>query len=630
MNILYYSVHHVLEDDEVRLFKALGHNVFCLGVNGLGGSVESYRPPIVFSEVERNLHVQFAVLGGVFTYGDVNRTIIPDAFLDLIDVVIVMHDVNFVRRFWPTIHRRPVIWRTIGQGIELYESMMRPYRDAGMLIVRCSPVELEFAGTLGQDWLVRFAKSSEVFGGWNGATSNLLTFANHFGRRYPDDSRDYAAIVAEFPSILGGSANEGLPGAIGMVGWQEQIDLYRSSRAYLYASGMQIPYTLNFIEAWITGIPLIVHAPNERRGAFFEIDRLIQDGVNGFVCRDIDSARARAADVLGDQSLAQTIGASGRRAAMAIFDERAAAAAWRIVFEHLPSASTNRPVTPEPAVPTPPNEALSMVKSMSPRVFEVLSLLRPFDIDREKVRVGGERDGGYIMADIATPSAVISFGVGPDVTFEFEMAQRGIPIVLHDHTVEGTPQTHPLFRFNKLGICGEGESGPSLATLGVHLARPDIPTDKLVLKIDVEGYEWGVFATMSQEQFSRFDQIVMEIHWLQRLADPGFATKAKAALENLNKQFTLFHVHGNNCSELSIVHNFMVANVLELSFVRTSLVERSPSRTVYPSSLNQANNPDFHDLPLLFYPFLPSSVDDFRIGEVVRRIDVEHRLEQGG
>lgn len=257
---------------------------------------------------------------------------------------------------------------------------------------------------------------------------------------------------------------------------------------------------------------------------------------------------------------------------------------------------------------------------VSARIFRCLQHLKCFDVDIPKVRIGQRGDGGYIMADHRLHADCVAFGVGGDVSFERDIAERGGRVFLHDHTVPGLPDHHERFTFNKLGICGAISEIPSLAPLSHHLAQLDGQSG-LTLKIDVEGYEWEVFASQRQDTLERFDQIVVEVHWLERLIDPTFEAKVTASLANLNRQFTLFHVHANNCADLHLVEGFTVASVLELSYVRSSLVRRGPSTQVYPTGLDYRNHPERPDLPLFFFPFLPTQVQDHHFNVVVDRID---------
>lgn len=267
------------------------------------------------------------------------------------------------------------------------------------------------------------------------------------------------------------------------------------------------------------------------------------------------------------------------------------------------------------------------MKQVSRDVFDVLKLLTPFDIDLSKIQYGNKRDGCYILADLPSRGDVMSFGISNDIAFELDMARQSRNVFMFDHTINELPGSHKLFHYEKKGICSEGNSSNELRTLGEHIHSVGGLRPNSILKMDVEGHEWGVFATSADEILGKFDQIVVELHWLDNLRDSTFRKTVELALRNLNAQFTLFHVHANNCRELSIVEGFMVADVIEVSFIKTDIVTRYPSKTVYPSVINKANFPGYHDYPLLFFPFMPSSATLDQIDNVVTRIDLETVLK---
>ena len=264
------------------------------------------------------------------------------------------------------------------------------------------------------------------------------------------------------------------------------------------------------------------------------------------------------------------------------------------------------------------------MRPVSQEVFDVLALLTPYDIDHVKIRIGNDRDGGYVLANVETFADVLSFGVGPDVTFEHDMAKRGSRVFMYDHTVQGPPTSHDLFNFERIGICGVGKVQDALLTLHQHIENIGDLSRNAILKIDVEGYEWDVFSTVTADVLANFDQIVIEVHWLERLADPSFRANVRASLENINKQFSLFHVHGNNCTDLYVVDGFTVMSVLELSYIRSSLVNRRQSETVYPAPTDTGNHPGASDIPLLFFPFLPCMIPNDKLARAVERA-IENR-----
>merc|ERR1719446_230986 len=89
-----------------------------------------------------------------------------------------------------------------------------------------------------------------------------------------------------------------------------------------------------------------------------------------------------------------------------------------------------------------------------------------------------------------------------------------------------------------------------LMALNGHGNRGDV--SDLVMQLDVEGYEWELFADPSTaDAMLEFSQISIEFH--NTLKDPtnpkgqgiSLETRLKA-LENLNKHFVVTHLHGNN------------------------------------------------------------------------------------
>lgn len=263
------------------------------------------------------------------------------------------------------------------------------------------------------------------------------------------------------------------------------------------------------------------------------------------------------------------------------------------------------------------------------QTYEALALLTPYDIDLAKTRVGNERDGAYIIVEPDGRQDVLSFGISDDVSFERAMADRGHRCFLYDHTISALPETNPTFHWRREGICSARGAVDDCRTLKDHIsAIPDL-TDRLILKIDVEGAEWEVFRKLDDQTLAKFDQILIEFHWMRLLDQPGFHHNYKYALENINRQFTLHHVHANNCGDLVFVSRLPVADVLEVSYVRSDLVNRSVSRTVYPTDLNRGNRGDRHDIPLLFFPFAPSSVEKAVVDEMISRIDHDLEREDG-
>jgi hypothetical protein len=243
-------------------------------------------------------------------------------------------------------------------------------------------------------------------------------------------------------------------------------------------------------------------------------------------------------------------------------------------------------------------------------VFETLRLLIPFDLPQErKIRIGRPGDGSYVLVDrLRKTQPILSFGIGPSVQFESHMAARGHDVLLFDHTVDKVPEKHERFTWFREGIAGLSAPERKLFTLAEHVRKLPPQCDNPILKMDVEGAEWGVFHTASVDLLCRFEQITFELHDLARLEENNFNAAARSALAKLASRFTLCHVHANNFCSIRVIANcFPIPESLELTYVRSDLVTRAPSTTMYPTALDQVNFHQFPDLMMWFFPFMPGS-----------------------
>jgi hypothetical protein len=253
----------------------------------------------------------------------------------------------------------------------------------------------------------------------------------------------------------------------------------------------------------------------------------------------------------------------------------------------------------------------------SQEVFDALGLLTPYDIPQfSKKRFGRCRDGGYVLLDdLENIDAIYSMGIGDEVTFDLELATMGKKIFMFDHTVAGPPVGHPNFHFfrHEIGVTNDEAAGRftiqrELERLGCA-GNPD-----LLLKIDIDGAEYDVFSEIPRETLRHFRQVTMEIHNLLQLGDPAFRAKFVSAFSRINSVFTLFHVHANNYGHIGFVDGFVIPDVLELYYVRSELVEKEASATLYPTIFDFPNWPPRPDYLLWFYPFLPVATGASGIG----------------
>lgn len=335
MRILYLSCHRALEHDELKLFDELGHRVFSCGrymVPHAPQPPDHLRPPIDIG-FEPAIHTAFQSLGCEMPILH-RKVVLKKAFVDLFDLVVVMHLPEFIIDNWEAIRHKPVVWRTIGQSVDVVEAALAPFRAAGMWIVRYSPRERLIPGYLGDDAVIRFYKDAEEFGAWSGESPHVLTVNHAIRKRRSHCAFDLLEqATRDLPRLLLGTGNEDVPFAREPVSYDELKRAYREAGAYFAAGTRPASYTLNFMEAWMTGTPVVAvgpwHGSLDARHPLYEIPDLVENEKDGFWSDDVETLRTYLRSLLTDRGLALEISRRGRSRAIEWFDKARIKAEWR-------------------------------------------------------------------------------------------------------------------------------------------------------------------------------------------------------------------------------------------------------------------------------------------------------------
>lgn len=232
-----------------------------------------------------------------------------------------------------------------------------------------------------------------------------------------------------------------------------------------------------------------------------------------------------------------------------------------------------------------------------------LAMLRPYDVlDLPKTRVGRAFDGGYVMIDAFDGvEAAYSLGINDDVSWDLDMALRGIDIFQYDHTIDGLPVENPHFHWQKLGIA-PSSSGEMRSINDLVEANKHSGSSNLILKCDIECHEWDVLRDLPNEILSKFSQIVLELHDVCRLGkqdDDG----ARRAIANLTASHNVVHVHGNNFAGFGVVGGICLPNVIELTLLRKDMGEFVPSKLIFPTAMDMPCHSRAADLYLGNFTF---------------------------
>lgn len=200
------------------------------------------------------------------------------------------------------------------------------------------------------------------------------------------------------------------------------------------------------------------------------------------------------------------------------------------------------------------------------------------------IRLGREHDGGYILVDDFHESngIVYSLGIADDISFDKDLANRGYEVYMYDNSIECPPEEHGLFHFFKYGI----GCGANLHTLDDILIENNHLTNKnMILKMDIEGFEYETIYDIDEVNLQRFSQIIIEFHdiisYNNLLIFP--------VLEKLNKYFQCVHIHGQDVAPIvRIGSDKILPNYIEATYLNKSKYEFTNDKCILPLPIDMS------------------------------------------
>lgn len=322
--ILYIPCHSVLEHDEVKLLHELGHDVFAMdSYRNPASPIDPKRPPIEGMEYHEYLDRLVS---------QSSRENLHEELIDWADIIIWMHMPQWVMANWGRVKHKKNIFRSIGQSSPTVESMLAVMRIEGLKVVRYSPAEQRILGYVGEDAVIRFYKDPEEFNGYTGEIPKVVTMAQSMKLREPScNYKTFMESTDGFDRTIYGPGNEdtGLDG--GRLSYDELKEQYRKNQVYFYTGTYPASYTLNFIEAFMTGIPIVAigrQLANIDVIDTYEVDTIIENGVSGYVGNNISELRQYVKMLMEDKEACKRIGAGGRKRAIELFGKNTIKQQW--------------------------------------------------------------------------------------------------------------------------------------------------------------------------------------------------------------------------------------------------------------------------------------------------------------
>lgn len=228
--------------------------------------------------------------------------------------------------------------------------------------------------------------------------------------------------------------------------------------------------------------------------------------------------------------------------------------------------------------------------------------LQPETSDIPLIRMGGPHDGGYLVPDdLKGIEACISPGVSDECSFDEDAAARGMEVYMADASVDGPPNANPRFHFAKKFL--DTFNSEHTITLDDY-CRDVRPGSDLLLEMDIEGAEYRVIQSASNETMERFRIIVIEFHALTSLFTAFGFDQISSVFDKLLRTHAVVHVHPNNAGPTFGKGEIGIPPYLEFTFHRRDRAHFSKQPTTFPHALDGINDPRVPDvvLPPIWHP----------------------------
>jgi len=221
----------------------------------------------------------------------------------------------------------------------------------------------------------------------------------------------------------------------------------------------------------------------------------------------------------------------------------------------------------------------------------LVNAMRVTPIGQELIRIGSDRDGGYLLPDdLEGIEHCFSPGVANCSDFEKALADRGMQVFMADRSIERPPEEDPRFRFIRKYIASTNAPGEGLVTLDEWYRcevgtcsehRPDA-----LLQMDIEGCEYEVLHSLSDTLLNRFRIVIVEFHKLSQLVDRFSFGWMAPALRKLLRTHAVVHIHPNNNRHILAFHGIQIPSTMEITFLRRDRIRPSNKKLSFPHPLD--------------------------------------------
>jgi hypothetical protein len=224
-------------------------------------------------------------------------------------------------------------------------------------------------------------------------------------------------------------------------------------------------------------------------------------------------------------------------------------------------------------------------------ISKVISVLKPKSSPYKLIRIGGNKDGAYLLPnDLTNIKACFSPGVNNFKNFEDDLTfLYNIQCHMCDKSSDPeklkTPLVDGMQTFQKKWL-DVNNADDSISLEEWVMAYSPNPKDDLILQMDIEGAEYRNLLNTPEEILKRFRIMVIEFHCLDNITNSQvFSEVLLPVFSKIDKYFQCVHAHANNFSKSSYIvsgTNINLPTFIELTFLRKDRFLNNSAKQLQP------------------------------------------------
>jgi hypothetical protein len=223
---------------------------------------------------------------------------------------------------------------------------------------------------------------------------------------------------------------------------------------------------------------------------------------------------------------------------------------------------------------SPRDYKLQITPHLERNIQALISVIAPKGTNLKLKRFGGLGDGSYVLPQkyVTKGTYLISGGIENNNEFEISLANLGVHGIQIDNSINQAPRVHKNLEFRKVTI---SDSDSKTETTLSSLMKLSNNEGRLIVKLDIEGYEWKALAALTKKEFASIDCLILELHNLSLISNPE---QGKEILEVLGKieaagLRSIFCQANNGCLTY-ILGGTLIPDNMEVTFIKMKATRR--------------------------------------------------------